>query len=243
MHPQTGVLYALLKISGQNTSELVTVDPATGVATDIGDTGDTVAAIAFHADGTLYGVTGDGGIVPETLYTLSTVDASKVLLATLGNGNDGETLAFNSVDALLYHASGIGTQNRPANGEIFETIDPGTLSVTNVPLSGFDYEELTALTYADGGFYGGDLGNADVDMPHFVRITTNGAVTFLGDMDHVSKGLAPVPTAPAVPALSGGMLRVLGLALAVAGFFRLGGVSAADQVTRAARRSRPSRSA
>ena len=219
-HPLTGTLYALLKIAGQSSSELVTVDPATGVATDVGNTFDTFAAIAFLADGTLYGVTGDGGVVPETLYTLSLVDASSSEVIDLGNGTDGETLAFNPLDALLYHASGIGMPNQSASGEIFETIDPGTLAVTNIPLSGFDYEELTALTYANGGFYGGTLGDADVDIPRLVRVTTNGVVTFLGDMDHVSKGLVLIPPPPAVPALSGSMLGVLGLALGAAGFLR-----------------------
>jgi hypothetical protein len=112
------------------------------------------------------------------------------LVVELGAGSDGETLAFNPDDGLLYHASGIGIPNNP-NGEKFETIDPDTLVVTNVPLSGFDYEELTVLTFLDGGFFAGDLGDAAVDMPDFFRITIGGAVTFLGNMDHVSKGLVP----------------------------------------------------
>jgi hypothetical protein len=154
--------------------------------------------MAFASDGTLFAVTGDGGGVPESLFILSTVDASSSLVRELGAGSDGETLAFNPDDGLLYHASGIGTPNNP-NGEKFETVDPDTLIVTNVPLSGFDYEELASLTFLDGGFYAGDLGNAAFDDPGFFRITTGGAVTFLGNMDHVSKGLVlmlgPTPTA------------------------------------------------
>ena len=46
-----------------------------------------------------------------------------------------------------------------------------------MPLSGFDYEELTALAFSDGGFFAGDLGDASVDMPGFFRITTGGADT------------------------------------------------------------------
>jgi hypothetical protein len=160
--------------------------------------------MAFASDGTLYAVTGDGGGVPESLFTLSTVDASSNLVRELGAGSDGETLAFNPDDGLLYHASGIGTPNNP-NGEKFETVDPDTLIVTNVPLSGFDYEELVSLTFLDGGFFAGDLGNAAFDDPGFLRITTGGAVTFLGNMDHVSKGLVlmleptPTPTPTATP--------------------------------------------
>jgi hypothetical protein len=191
-HPDTGTLFAMLKLEGISFRHLVTLDEWTGVATSVGSTGNKFAGLAFASDGTLYAVTGDGGGIPESLFTLSTVDGSPTLVRELGAGSDGETLAFNPDDGLLYHASGIGTPNHP-NGEQFETIDPDTLVITNVPLSGFDYEELTALTYSDGGFFAGDLGNAAVDMPGFFRITTSGAVTFLGDMDHVSKGLVPVP--------------------------------------------------
>jgi len=203
-HPQTGNVYALLIVEGSSFRRLVTLDESTGVATDVGDTGNRFAGIAFASDGTLYAVTGDGGGVPESLFLMSTVDASSTLLRELGAGSDGEALGFNPNDGLLYHASGIGTPNNP-NGEKFETIDPATLVVTNVPLSGFDYEELTTLTYTDGGFFAGDLGNATVDMPRFYRITTGGAVTFLGNMDHVSKGLVlaleptPTPTPTATP--------------------------------------------
>ena len=37
----------------------------------------------------LYGVTGDGATVRETLFTIDTSDASTTLVTPLGNGNDG----------------------------------------------------------------------------------------------------------------------------------------------------------
>jgi hypothetical protein len=131
--------------------------------------------------------------VPESLFTLNINTGSASLVLQLGDGSDGETIAFNPDDGLLYHASGIGNQNRAANGEIFETIDPGTLAVTQVPLSQDNYQELTALMFFDGGFLAGDVGDVSVDDPAFYHITTGGAVTFLGEMDHVTKGLVPVP--------------------------------------------------
>ncbi len=215
-HPQTKTLFALLKIEGPSFRRLVTLDESTGVATSVGDTGNRFAGMAFASDGTLYAVTGDGGGVPESLFTLSTTDASSSLVLELGAGSDGETLGYNPDDGLLYHASGIGTPNNP-NGEKFETVDPGTLSVTNVPLSGFDYEELTALAFSDGGFFAGDLGDAAVDMPRFFRITTGGAVTFLGNMDHVSKGLVAEVPPPPVPTLRNPMVGLLVLALIFVG--------------------------
>jgi hypothetical protein len=224
-NPQTGTLYAILKLLGVSTRELVTLDPDTGVATSVGNTGDKFAAITFASDGTLYGMTGDGAAVPQALYTLSTVDAAPTFLTSFGapeeGVTDGEALAFNPADGLLYRASGIGPPN---TAEIFETIEPGTLAVVNVPLSGFDYEELTALAKVGGGFYAGDLGDALVDIPRFFRITTGGNVTFLGNMDHVTKGLVPVqPFGGPVAALSNPLLGVLAMAvmfIGCAGLFR-----------------------
>ena len=200
-------LYALLKVEGNSFRLLVTLDEFTGIATvvgnGLGETPKKFAGIAFASDGTLYAVTGDGGATPEELFILDTGDASSISVIQLGAGSDGETLAFNPDDGLLYHASGIGAPNDPdGDGEIFETVDPDTLVVTNVTLSGFDYEELTALTFLDGGFFAGDLGDAAFDTPGFFRITTAGVVTFLGNMDHVSKGLVhaePTPTPTATP--------------------------------------------
>jgi len=172
---------------------LATLDEATGVAASIGIVNQKFAGIAFADDGTLYGISGDGAAVPESLFTLNINTGSASLVVQLGNGSDGETIAFNPDDGLLYHASGIGNQNQVANGEIFETIDPGTLAVTNVPLSQDDYQELTALMFSDGGFLAGDVGDTNVDDPGFYHISAAGVVTFLGAMDHVTKGLVPVP--------------------------------------------------
>jgi len=223
--PQTGTLYAILKLLTKPTRWLATLDSDTGVATSVGDTGDKFATIAFASDGTLYGITGDGATVPQALYALSTVDATPTFLDSFGTPEegvtDGEVLAFNPANGLLYRASGIGPPN---SAEIFETIEPGTLARVNVPLSGFDYEELTALVKVGGGFYAGDLGDALVDMPRFFRITTGGNVTFLGDMDHVTKGLVPVqPFGGPVAALSNPLLGVLAMAvmfIGCAGLFR-----------------------
>jgi len=214
-HPQSGIVYALLKIQGSSFRRLVELDEHTGVATDIGDTGHRFAGIAFASNGTLYAIEGDGGGVPEALFTLNTSDASSALFQQLSAGSDGETIAFDPDDGRLYHGSGIGTPNH-VNGEKFEKIDLSSHAVTNIPLSGFDYEELSALTYSGGGFFAGDVGSAAVDMPRFFRITAQGAVTLLGNMDHVSKGLvvaAPPPLVPAMP-LPMGIALALGLALA-----------------------------
>jgi hypothetical protein len=181
-NPLSGELWALLRISGQSGRELVAIDEDSGVATRIGNTGDRFAGLAFDATGTLYGVTGDGASTRETLFTLSTEDATPALLLALGNGSDGETIAFNPADGLLYHASGLGSQNV---GEIFESIDLDSLTVSGITLSGDDYSEATALTHvAEDVFLLGDLSR------NLYRVTASGAVSFRGAMDHVSKGIA-----------------------------------------------------
>ena len=100
-------------------------------------------------------------------------------------------------------------------GEIFETIDPGTSVITNVPLSGFDYEGLSSLLYRDGAFFAGDLNPSG--SSRFFRITTAGVITYLGDMDHVAKGLARVAATPVVPSLSTAMLALLAGSLLILG--------------------------
>lgn len=202
-HPLDDTLYALLKLQGISFRELVTLDETTGVATSVGNTGDQLAGIVFADDGTLYGVSGDGATMAETLFTVNTFNGSITFVVQLGNGSDGETLAFNSDDGLLYHASGIGTPN---STEIFETIDPdNSFAVANVSLSGDDYEELSSLVYGDGGFFAGDVGKLNFDDPGLFRITAGGVSTFLGSMDHVSKGLVYLPEPALAPQLLAGI--------------------------------------
>ena len=122
-NPLTGELFAVLKLQGQSGRQLVTLDPLTGVATSIGDTSEKIAGLTFDSSGTLYGVSGDGGNTPETLFTIDTGTGVLTQFVTLGAGDDGETIAFNPDDGMIYHTSGLGTQNVD---EIFESIDLGT---------------------------------------------------------------------------------------------------------------------
>jgi hypothetical protein len=183
-HPQTGRLFALVQLDGQpGQRQLVTVDPLTGVAASIGNTTGQFAGLAFLSDGTLLGVTGDcnrcaaAPLQPETLFTLDQATGAPTLFQPLGNGDDGEAIAFDPDDGFLYHASGI-------NDEVFEKVNLTTHAVTNIPRSGFDGGEVTALAWSQGSFLAGNL---DGD---FLAITTDGEITSLGVMDHVSKGLA-----------------------------------------------------
>ena len=190
-NPFTGELWAILKLGDPktNTRELVTIDTVTGEATRIGDTGDRFAGLAFDSDGTLYGVTGDGANTSETLFTLSLTDATPTLVLSLDQGFDGEAIAFNPNDGLIYHASGFSCH------EVFESIDPDTLAI-DVIFDGvcIDYEEATALTHLEGDI----LLLADLDNPLY-QITTAGDLTLVGAMDHTSKGLAFAPARSSGP--------------------------------------------
>jgi hypothetical protein len=193
-HPTTGELFALLEIvgdpacggtAGPNSRQrrLVKIDPATGVATNIGSTGDCFAGITFHTNGTLYGVTGDGAATPESLFTLNPATGAPTLLRALGNGTGGETIAFNPVDGLIYHTSGCPLCSGVV---VFESINPVSLVLTSIPESGAPHHEVTALTHESGN----TLIMVDLDNNLF-GITTEGVVSFrAGPIDHQSKGLA-----------------------------------------------------
>lgn len=190
--PLTGLLYGLIKTSQFNTeaagSVLAVIDPLTGAVASIGSTGDAFAGLAFDASGQLFAVSGDGASSPETLFTLALVDATPTLFLTLGNGGGGEAIAFNPFDGLLYHGSG---DFNPAD-RVFESVNLGSLAVTNIPLTRNGLPttiptEIKALTHESGE----TLLLTDPDGGGTLyRVTTSGAVTFVGRMDHEAKGLA-----------------------------------------------------
>ncbi len=217
--PTTGVCWMILNITEPETTNprvLVTVDEVTGVATLIGDTGEAFSTIAFDADGTLYGVTGDGASPPETLFTLSKANGLPTFVQPLGNGEDGEAIAFNPRDGLLYHASGTGDLN---TAQIFETVNLQNGIVTPIFLSGDpDSSEMTALVYSGNNRF------FRVDGEELGQITANGFESIIADLDHQSKGLAldcGIPGFPAettIPTLSEwGLIAMAGI-LGIIGF-------------------------
>ncbi|WP_309718243.1 hypothetical protein [Armatimonas sp.] len=185
-HPTTGVLYGVIQTSGPTTRHLVTIDPSTGVATQIGAfSGLNFASLAFKPDGTLIGVTGNSGTTPETLYSLSTVNATPSLLLALGNGADGETIAMHP-NGLLYHSSG----NSDA---FFESVDLGTSTVTTL---GHQSGEMFAMGYFPDT---GQLLGSDIAGNFFSINIADGARTAIGTINSPddNRGLAYVATAAA----------------------------------------------
>ena len=195
LNPGTQDLWVIVKVVGQPGRSLGRVNVTTGLITTVGTTGQNFAGITFNGAGTLFGVTGDGAQTPETLYTISLANAQTAQVMMLGNGNDGETIAHSAMDGLIYHASGLGAQN---TNEIFEKINPSTRVVTNIPLSGDDYEEATALLHIAGG----NFFLADLCQELFV-VNDAGVVSLIGMMDHIAKGMAYLPATAAFTRLYG----------------------------------------
>ena len=154
----TGELYAVVISAGPadqppvSDFRLVTIAPDTGVATEIGVLGDRFAGLAWGpflpTDGqppwteTLFGVTGDGATNPEQLFVIDHTTATTMLLMNLGNGGDGEAIAYNPDDNMLYHLSGeFGSEL------VFEKIDHFSGTVTAVPLSGAPFVNGNGLVY------------------------------------------------------------------------------------------------
>jgi len=187
-HPIDGKLYAILKIKDQAGRELVTINPNTGVATSIGDTGRFFAAIAFDETGKLYGVTGNMDVIDdsfETLFEISLTDASTSFICTLASqGDDGEAIAIGPNGNLLYHFAG-------AMGQEMEKFDPDLFicgMTTQIPIS-FPFGEPFALTFWEGGntFVFAYL---DFPDPTFAHVTEAGVFANVGQPDHTPKGLA-----------------------------------------------------
>ncbi len=186
-HPVTGQLFALLEVNDRLSRDLATIDPHTGEATSIGNTGAPFAALAFGQDGTLYGLTGERGATPETLFELDQATGAATQLTTLGSGSGGEALALNPLDGLLYRASGRGRRNID---RIFETVDPSDFSVEMVMLFGDDSDQLRALTYAGANrFVAFDRGR------DFYTLSADGRLRKMGRPGVESKGLAFVRSA------------------------------------------------
>lgn len=212
--PTSGALYAVAKASGVSGGGrlLLTINPDTAVGVEIGNLGDNFSSLAFRSDGQLLGVTGDGATVPETLYLINKANAAKTLATTLGNGADGEVIAFNPNDNSFYHFSGGGTT-------VYERV-LATAPYTVTPIS--------ASLGAGGEIFGAVwdstrnaflVSNIASELRTVTSTGTASApiVTFPTDL----RGMALLAEVPprVVPTLDGGTLALLVLMAASVGVF------------------------
>jgi hypothetical protein len=189
-HPETGVVYAIVKDPANPSGGrlLATLDVTTGQATSIANTGVKLAGISFRTHAPLYAISGDGASPSSTLYTLDPSTGTPSFQATLGNGDDGEAIAYHSQDGLLYHASGVSD-----GMEYLERIDPGTWTVGPNLEPGSTYgpdpaTEITAIAWYPplGVFLASDIG---FDFHH---VTPSGQFTRVGNSGLQMRGFAVV---------------------------------------------------
>jgi hypothetical protein len=83
-----------------------------------------VLAPSPSAAAVLYAISGDGATPASTLYTLDLSSGSPNPVVALGNGDDGEGIAFGPDAATLLHSSG-----SIDGSEFLETVNPDSLTV------------------------------------------------------------------------------------------------------------------
>lgn len=185
-HPRTNDLYALVRLPLQDGRELVTIDPATGVATRVGDTGDRFASLAFSCEGTLWGVTGRKTVdLPrEHLFALSTSDgAPGGSSIPLGDGFfGGRALAFNAENELMYYMA------LREEGSALFSVDLDLGLVTEIPKNRFIGEPAAATFLSD------DLMLVTSTFFQMFTLTIDGMLSAPQALDHRAKGLALVPS-------------------------------------------------
>jgi len=136
----------------------------------------------------LHAISGDGATPSSSLYSLDESNAAPTLIGSLGNGDDGEGIAFRPEDGLLYHTSG-GTDGL----EFFEAVNPDdtTVGANLVPADTYGPSaagEIFAISwYAPlGVFIASDL-NFD-----FYHLTPAGQFTLVGNSGVQMRGFAVV---------------------------------------------------
>jgi hypothetical protein len=180
--PITCSVYGILKLQGEATRSLVTINTGTGEATLVGDTGKRFAGITFDLAGNLYGVTGDGEAdLPSSLYSINkTTGAASLIVQFNTTGDGGETIAYNPVDGFIYHFSGSEDEL------VFQKVNLGDNSITDISLSTFWEEEFFGMTYAASE----NLFIASTIENEILRVSASGVVSDLITTADYIKGFA-----------------------------------------------------
>lgn len=180
--PTTGLVYVVMKVSSVSGRVLGIIDLPTGACTQVGNLGDNFSSISFREDGQLFGMTGDGATVPETMYLIDKSNATKTVATALTAGADGEVICYNRDDNFFYHWSGNGTV-------VFEKVmSVAPYTATNIPTTGSANGETFGALYIDAqdflrstissnfnhqtvtGNYGPGIGNNPDDLRGLVMI-------------------------------------------------------------------------
>lgn len=160
------LFYAILRTNSGR--RLATVDPTTGVCTDIGPLAGNFSSLTYNSTlGILYAFGGHGsGAFAERLYSLNVNTAAETFLGgPYSVGADGEVIAFNYDDGYIYHWSGNSTAN-------MEKINSSTFVATPVIQSGVSHAEIWGAVYIGGNKFTA----SDINQNTYT-ITPSGVVT------------------------------------------------------------------
>lgn len=192
--PLTGELFTTLSCGFYTPRFLAIINTVTGVVSVLGNTGDYFSGLAFAPDGTLIGVTGNGGNVPNTLFKISTVDASTTPICRLPDNPgelQGQAIATDTATGILYQASGNplagGAQAFASITDLTPTDPLADCNRTDIPLSGDEFVQPGAMTFGGSFLFTDVLASG---FSRLFRLSESGETTLLGRLDHVSKGLA-----------------------------------------------------
>lgn len=104
--PCTHKSYVIITDNNVTGRILATINLNTGVCTNIGNLGDNFSSIVFSRDGTLYGVTGNGATVPNSLYTINKTNATSTFLTTFAAGSNGNVISYHPGSNKLFFWTG-----------------------------------------------------------------------------------------------------------------------------------------
>lgn len=203
--PTTGIVYAIARAAAVVGRLLITLDVRSGAGVEIGNLGDNFSSISFRADGQLFGVTGDGAAVPETLFLINKGTAATTLATALGNGDDGEVIAYHPPSNSFYHWSGNGAN-------VFERISANApYTVTNVVISPPTSDEVFGAVWDPSlGLFRVTNINSEMEFWSTTGIRSNTQAPTTDDV----RGLALI-SPPTIPTM--GEWAMLLLALLMAG--------------------------
>ena len=187
-------LYAIGQVQGQADAKsrrvLARLNYSQGWGYIVGNTEQPIASLAADDLGVLYGVSGDctSGCTPdvssEALFTIDTQTGQSTQVAQLGNGGDGEAIAFNPDDGMIYHFSG------RAPDIVFEKISRSDYTITPIALSGADIEGSAILGFAydsENALFYGSTWNRTSGSGSYISVSPAGVVTIIADLQYTWK--------------------------------------------------------
>jgi hypothetical protein len=182
-HPKTGILYGVTSEQSPNEPHsLVTIDPATGAATFVGDLGAIASDVCFDSKGVLYAWL-------QTTSQLGTIDLTTGVVTRIGRARPAGTpsgIAIDPNDMVYVTAKG-------ASGTL-DNVDTTTGEVSvGPPLTGAPFStQINSMSFSPSGLLLAI--NSNGGAPASARLVTintaTGAVATIGNLPDDSDALA-----------------------------------------------------